>query len=357
MTKILHLLVLILVSSLLAACATWETNKGQSQTASEKPPVASSSEVSTVDSTPASPEPDTVAEPPQQQQQPQQPKELDNTRPYKPFIVASSTPGTLKQATTETISALENAGFQIVGQYSPVDDTNIIVATNDTLKAIAARSPRGGYGAGQRISVTETNGTVEVGYVNPVYIQYAYHLNGDMQPVFTQLSDALGMLNACGAEKKKMTAKKLDGYHYMVGMQYFNDVSELGSFDSHDAAVAAVEKGLAIPGDALTQVYRIDVPGTQQTVFGVGMKATSEDDKALDSAFQMGVVDFEGCKKRAYFPYEVLVAGNNVEALHMRFRMAVHFPDLIMMGKHGFTKLISSPGATESALEDMLNSP
>ena len=351
MTKNLHLFILILVSSLLAACAGMETNKGQSQTASEKSPVASSSEVSRVDNKSASSKPDTVAE------KPQQSADLDNTRPIKPFIVASNTSGTLKGATTETISALENAGFEIVGQYSPVDDTNIIVVTNSTLKGIAARSPRGGYAAGQRISVTETNGTVEVGYVNPVYIQYAYHLNGDMQPVFTQLSDALGMLKSCGADKKKMTAKKLDGYHYMMGMQYFNDVSELGSFGSHDAAVAAVEKGLAIPGDALTQIYRIDIPGTQQTVFGVGMKATSEDDKALDSAFQMSVVDFEGCKKRAYFPYEVLVAGNNVEALHMRFRMAVHYPDLIMMGKHGFTKLMSSPGATESALEDAVNAP
>jgi hypothetical protein len=39
----------------------------------------------------------------------------------------------------------------------------------------------------------------------------------------------------------------------------------------------------------------------------------------------------------------------------MRFRMAVHFPDLSMMGAHGFTKLMASPGATEDALEDMVN--
>ena len=47
-------------------------------------------------------------------------------------------------------------------------------------------------------------------------------------------------------------------------------------------------------------------------------------------------------------------AGAEVEALHMRFRMAVHFPDLSMMGEHGFTKLMSSPGATEDALEEMV---
>ena len=46
--------------------------------------------------------------------------------------------------------------------------------------------------------------------------------------------------------------------------------------------------------------------------------------------------------------------GQDVEALHMRFRMAVHFPDLSMMGAHGFTKLMSSPGATEDALENLV---
>ena len=70
----------------------------------------------------------------------------------------------------------------------------------------------------------------------------------------------------------------------------------------------------------------------------------------------MSIVDFEDCKKRAYFPYEVLVNGKEVEALHMRFRMAVHFPNLSMMGSHGFTKLISAPGAIEDALEDMVGS-
>jgi hypothetical protein len=84
------------------------------------------------------------------------------------------------------------------------------------------------------------------------------------------------------------------------------------------------------------------------------MKMTNEDEKDIDSAFQMSIVDFEGCKKRVYFPYEVLVNGKDVEALHMRFRMAVHFPNLSMAGKHGFTKLMSAPGAIEKSLEKMV---
>jgi hypothetical protein len=274
---------------------------------------------------------------------------------YKPFVVASSGAGTLADKTESTRRALEAAGFEVYGQYSPVEGTNIVVVTNDELKKIASMSDKGGYAAGQRVSISEAGDTIEVAFVNPLYIQYGYRLLGDMQPVFDALVASLGNESMCGGGDKKMTARKLGDYHYTVGMQYFDDPSELGSFDSHEAAVAAVEKGLAVSGDALTQVYRIDIPGKQQTVFGVGMKMTIEDEEDIDSAFQMRIVDFEGCKKRAYFPYEVLVDGNNVEALHMRFRMALHFPNLSMMGKHGFTKLMSAPGATEKALEKMVN--
>ena len=274
----------------------------------------------------------------------------EDTR-YNPFILASAQPGTLEDQTLSTLNALQQAGFVLTGQYSPVEGTNILVVTSDELRNIASMSDRGGYAAAQRVSISEAGDNIEVAFVNPVYIQYGYRLEGDMQPVYDSLVNSLGMVEACGAGTKKMTAKKLGKYHYTVGMQYLDDPSELGSFESYEAAIAAVESGLARPDDALTQVYRIDIPGKQQTVFGVGMKMTNEDEKDLDSEFQMSIVDFEGCKKRAYFPYEILVDGTDVEALHMRFRMAMHFPNLSMMGKHGFTKLISAPGAIEDALE------
>ena len=273
---------------------------------------------------------------------------------YRPFVVASVNEGTLAESTATTVASLEDAGYEVAGQYSPVEGTNIIVVTNAALKQIAANSNRGGYGAGQRVSVSEADGKIEVTFVNPLYIQYAYRLNADMQPVYDSLSGTLGMLKECGGGKKKMTAKKLGKYNYMMGMQHFDNPYYLGGFESHDAAVAAVEEGLARAGDSLSQVYRIDIPGKDQTVFGVGMKSTSEDTEDLDETFQMGIVDFEGCKKRAYYPYEVLVDGTQVEALHMRFRMAVHFPNLSMMGSHGFTKLISAPKVIEKALEEMV---
>ncbi|MEE8496852.1 MAG: hypothetical protein V3S21_10295 [Xanthomonadales bacterium] len=273
---------------------------------------------------------------------------------YQPFVLSSVNDAGLDEQTEATTSALEQAGFTVAGQYSPVENTNVIVVTSPNLTAVAALSEKGGYGAGQRVSVSLRDDKTEVAFVNPLYIQHAYRLEGDLQSVYDRLSQALGNIEAYGA-KKKMTAKKLAKYHYMITMQRFDDPSELGSFDSHEAALAAVENGLAAEDDALIQVYRIDIPGKDQAVFGVGMKMTNDDEKDIDAAFQMSIVDFEGYSKVAYFPYEVLVNGKEVEALHMRFRMAVHFPDLSMMGAHGFTKLMSAPGATQDIFEKMVS--
>jgi hypothetical protein len=274
---------------------------------------------------------------------------------YKPFVLASTSEAGLEQQTDAAISALERAGFSVAGRYSPLPGANVVVVTSPELQAVAAKSERGGYGAGQRVGITERAGKTEVAFVNPLYIQHAYRLEGDLQGVYDQLAAALGNIASFGSEDG-LTAKKLGKYHYMVAMPYFDDPYKLASFPSHEAALEAVEKGLAREGDALSRVYRIDVPGTQQTVFGVGMKATgqSEDETQIDAAHQLSIVDFEGYSKVAYFPYELLVNGNEVEALHMRFRMAVHFPDLSMMGEHGFTKLMPAPPATEDALKAML---
>jgi len=276
---------------------------------------------------------------------------------FQPFILASVNDAGLEQQSSATIDALESAGFQVAGQYMPLENARVIVVTSAELQSIAAQTERGGYAAGQRISLTERDGKTEVAFVNPLYIQHAYRLGGDMQGIHDLLAETLGKVESFGAEKQ-MTAKKLAKYHYKPMMPYFDDPYELGSFDSKDAAIAAVEEGLAAEGDPLTLVYRIDIPGTDQTVFGVGMKATSDADEEvdIDETHQLSIVDFNGYSKVAYFPYEILVNGKDVEALPMKFRMAVHFPDLSMMGKHGFTKLMSAPGATKDALEALVGS-
>lgn len=267
----------------------------------------------------------------------------------KPFVLASVASGTDIQAKAEEVKgALAGQGFTVVGEYAPYDNAYVIVATSDALKAAAGKTARGAYGAVVRIGITRVGDQVQVAYVNPVYIQNAYRMDADLSGVADKLAKALGSKQVFGSEEG-LKPKALRKYHYMFGMEYFDDPYELGEFPSHKAAVEAIEKGLAEKRGGVSKVYRLDLPD-EVTLFGVSLSEGPSHDKYRDDTFQMGVVDFEPLKKTAYLPYEILVRGNKVEALHMRFRMAVHFPDLSMMGDNSFMRVKSSPPAIEKAL-------
>ncbi len=269
----------------------------------------------------------------------------------KPFVLASAGAGTLQAKAREVENALEKGGFEVLGSYSPYDNAVVIVATNDALKKAALKTPRGAYGAVVRIGVTQVGDQVQVAYANPVYFQHAYRMEGDLTPVAQQLAQILGHEKDFGSETG-LTPKKLRKYHYMFGMEYFDEPYELGQFANHQAAVEAVEKGLAAHRGGTKKVYRLDL-SPDVTLFGVSITGEGIDPKAGEQ-FQMGVVDFGELKKTAYLPYEVLVTGDKVEAPHMRFRMAVHMPDLSMMGEHSFMQVKSSPPLVEKALKAMV---
>jgi len=269
----------------------------------------------------------------------------------KPFVLGSIGPGDIKSKVNETKSALVSQGFRLVGEYIPYENAHILIVTNDDLLKLAAKDT--GYAATQRVSITKADGKVQVAYVNPIYIQYAYRMEGSMQPVAEKLKAALGAQETFGS-KKGLKPKKLKKYHYTFGMEYFDDPYELKTFSSHGAAVNAVDKGLAAKKGGLSQVYRMDIPGTKMTIYGVAMKQSDGGAKEIDDAYQMGIIDFNELKQTAYLPYEILVNDKQVEALHMRFRAAVHFPDLSMAGENSFMKVMSSPGAIEKAMWEML---
>ncbi len=54
---------------------------------------------------------------------------------YQPFVLASVIDAGLDEQIKTTTSGFEQAGFTVAGQYSPVDNTNVIVATGPNLAA------------------------------------------------------------------------------------------------------------------------------------------------------------------------------------------------------------------------------
>ena len=267
----------------------------------------------------------------------------------KPFVLASKTEGTVAEKSAQVKTALTAAGFTVVGEYAPYAGADIVIVTNDELKKNAAASDFGGYGAVQRVSVTAAGKEVQVSYTNPVYMSNVYRMQGDLSNVAAALEKALGRVEEFGAQG--MTAKKARKYHYTVGMEYFDEPNVLEVYSSYEEAVQAVDAKLANNKNGVSKVYRVDIPGKQESVFGVALKGEG-DNKYMDDQYIMKEIDFRDVKSTAHLPYEVLVSGNKVYALYARFRIAIDFPDLSMMGKNSFMIIMRAPEAIRKALQD-----
>ena len=270
---------------------------------------------------------------------------------YLPFALASNDAGTIVAKLDSTKKSLTDNGFEIAGEYSPYAGAHVIVVTNAELKKAAASNDRSGYIAAQRISLTEMAGKVQVSYTNPTYMSYAYRVNAKLAQTSAALKKALGHVQDFGPSEG-LDAEDLNEYHYTFGMEYFDEPLELASKGSHDAMVAVIEKNLAAKKYGATKVYKIDIPGTSQTLIGVAMKASegAKANKYMDDTFIMGEIDFKPLRSTAHLPYEILVKGKEAEALHARFRIAINFPDLAMMGDNSFMNIMPTPDAIRDVL-------
>lgn len=265
----------------------------------------------------------------------------------KPFVLASRSAGDQAQKVEATKAALAKAGFTVAGSYSPYANTTVIGITNDELRGTAAKSEHGGYGAAMRVAVVKVKDEVQVSYTNPTYWAAVYRMGGDLKDTSSKLQAALGKIEDFGA--KGLTAEQLRKYHYAFGMEYFNEDNTFVSYPSHEEAVKAVEAGLAAGKQGVTKVYRVDVAGKKEVLFGVAMKGTPES-KQMDDAYLMSEIDFKDVKSAAHLPYDILVSDKTVFAQYARFRIAVSFPDLSMMGANSFMNIMKSPEAIREAL-------
>lgn len=262
----------------------------------------------------------------------------------KPFVLASRGAGELEQVATETRAKLAAAGFTVAGSYAPYPGAVILAVTDETLVAAAASARFGGYAAAQRVTVTKVGDEIQVGYTNPGYMAAAYRMKADLEPVARRLAAALGAVEEYGPKDGKRD-KDLRGYHYMMGMPYFDEPWKLAAFPSQAEAVAAVKAGLAAGRGKTSLVYEVTV-SADETVLGVGLS-----DGCGADANVMKEIDFKPLRSTGHLPYEVLVSRGEVFALHAKFRIAVNFPDLSMMGDHSFMRIRCAPDSIEKALK------
>ena len=256
-----------------------------------------------------------------------------------PFYLASQSKTDASTVLAETKTKLTGAGFEIVGEYSPYQGANIVIISNDELKSNATASENGGFGAVQRVSVTDVNGDIQLAYTNPIYMSHAYRMKGRLANVESTLKSVLGFTKAYGP-KEGMDADDIEGFHYMFGMPYFDEPVEIADYGNYDKAVKMLESGLASKKGGVSKVYKLELNG-KGAVFGVAMTQGMSSDKTI-----MKEIDFKPIRSTPQLPYEVLVTEKGIiYILAAQYRIAINFPDLSMAGSNSFMGIMSSPDA------------
>lgn len=260
----------------------------------------------------------------------------------KPFSLAKIYKNEkLSQVADKVRLQLINAGYKIIGTYSPSEKIDILIISNATLVNAASKSRYGGFGAALRVSLSQVKADVQVAHNNPTYMAIAYNMKSYLSATRKKLAKTLGYVKDFGG--KGIPANELGDYNYAFGLEGFFGFMELAEHKSHQLALAAVEKGFSRKFKKMEKVYRIDLPNKKQSVFGVSLKSDSKELALLNDKFVMDIIDSKEVKHSAHLPYELMVVDKRVMMMHPHFRIAVNFPDLRMFGKHSFAKLMDLP--------------
>jgi len=260
----------------------------------------------------------------------------------KPFTLAKIYKNSiLTQVSAKVKKQLATAGFKVVGTYEPDKTVKIFIVTNNTLLKTAAKSKFGGFGSAIRISVTQIKRDVQVSHNNPTYMAIAYNMKSYLSSTRQKLAKTLGYVKDFGG--KGIASNELGDYNYAFGLEGFNGFMDLAEHKSHKAALKFVEAGFKRSLKDMKKVYRIDIPGKKQSVFGISLKNDKQDQKFLNDSFVMDIIDDKELRRSAHLPYELMVIDKRVIIMHPHFRLAINFPDLRMFGKHSFGKLMDLP--------------
>jgi hypothetical protein len=270
-----------------------------------------------------------------------------------PYIRVAEVSGTMDEALGKVSTVLEEAGYNVIGQYQPGSkpDLYVLVFTSDKLIKFSQKSEdRGLLASALKVGFQRTEGKIEVSIVNPEYLFYAYFRELMEEDSFK--SAALQLSSEVKTTMQKVgqimepfggdiSHDKLIKYRYMAGMPDFDKAVELAEFESFEQGVSTIKKGLAA-GGATMKVFEIINEAGKAAVFGVGLM-----DKEEGEAHFLPII---GESHVAAMPYEIILQGNKVTMLHGRFRFATHWPELTM---GTFMKIKSSPGDVEDAMKGL----
>lgn len=221
---------------------------------------------------------------------------------------------------------LASAGFEVVGTYKSFDQGTTVLFTNSAMKA-AADKPMRALAAVGRLLVDDEHKQISI--ANPVYFGKAFmqkeYNHAAASAVLTSLEKAFGPLKD---STDKWEFDGLAGYHFMVGMPYYEDMSVVGEGSTADL-VAKAQKAKGTVGV-------VQLSADRYVAF-----------MDLDRRTKR-FVDKIGTQNAALLPWAVLIEDGKAKALSAKYFIAISYPSLTMTE---FMTIATVPGAIENDLK------
>lgn len=250
--------------------------------------------------------------------------------PYKGKEVATYLIGK-HMSVADAKSKLAGAGFEVIGEYTPIKKGTTLVFTNDALKAEGAKPGRA-YAAVLRLFVDDKEKMISI--TNPIYFGKAFMQDDYSYEVFAaQLEAITTAFEGLSESPDRFAYEKLAGYNFMIGMPHYEEPDLLGDKAATTAEALAKAKAHK-KGKGV--IFELKLSETS-TLIGHDLgKRTKKFVKKI------------GRQNAAILPWCVSIEDGQAKALNAKYYIALSYP-LLDMG--GFMGIATVPGAITKDLE------
>lgn len=223
---------------------------------------------------------------------------------------------------------LKDLGFEVLTKYTSVHDGTTIVFTNDALKSEASKKGRA-HAAILRLFVDAKEKMIS--FTNPIYFGKAYMQDEYNAKVFeAQLATINKAFTGLTGSADKLDADDIAGYHFMMGMPYYEDSDELGEGSTNELLKKAegYKKGKQ-------HLFTLKINENSYLVgYDLG-KRTKKFVKKIGRA------------NGAVLPYCISIENGKATSMEAKYYLALSYP-LLSMGE--FTTIATVPGAIKKDL-------
>ncbi len=230
---------------------------------------------------------------------------------------------------SKTVSKkLEAAGYEVLTTYPSVKDGQTIVFTDAALKKEGAKPGRA-FAAVLRVFVDDKEKMISI--TNPIYFGKAFMQDDYNDVVFQkELATIKKTFGSLKGSVDKLDEDDIAGYHFMMGMPYYEDADELAEGKCTDllAKVKAYKKGKFF-------LFSLKLSDTS---YLVGYDLAKRTKKFVEKI---------GRANAAVLPYMIKIEKGKATSLEAKYYLALSYP-LLSMGE--FTTIATVPGAIKKDL-------